>query len=164
MTATPTTEGAFCTSWGGRVVGDRVGGVDYDLDILREDGGGRSGAAPRRVPRSATSTLRTAAAGRRRPGSSFGGGLGAEPGEDPRAGRVARRSPAGLIVYSGTADPDVRYLTFATPSDVRTLAPSGPAHAFLIVYAGGFPTGDTIVTTTFNDGRTRRDTLANIAM
>ena len=165
MTATPTTEGAFCTSWGGRVVGDRVGGVDYDLDILREDGGSRSGSCP--ATRAALRSQHPPSGRSRTPfalGSSFGGGLGAEPGEDPRAGRVARRSPAGLIVYSGTADPDVRYLTFATPSDVRTLAPSGPAHAFLIVYAGGFPTGDTVVTTTFNDGRTRRDTLANIGM
>jgi len=39
-------------------------------------------------------------------------------------------------------------------------APS-PAHAFLILYAGGFPTGDTVLTTTFDDGRTRRDVLPN---
>ncbi len=165
MTATPTTAGAFCTNWGGRVVGDRVGGVDYDLDILREDGGNRSGSCP---------ATRAALRGQRLPGGrsqppfslgrSYGGGLGAEHGEDPRAGRVARRSLPGLVVYSGTADPDVRYLTFATPSDVRTLAPSGPAHAFLIVYTGGFPTGDTVVTTTYKDGRTRRDTIPNIGM
>ena len=125
---------------------------------MRENGGSRSGSCP---------ATRAALRGQRLPdgrtlppfalGSSFGGGFGVELGEDPNAGRIARRSPRGLVVYSGTADADVRYLTFATPSDVRTIAPSGPAHAFLIVYAGGFPTGDTVVTTTFRDGRTRRD-------
>lgn len=57
--------------------------------------------------------------------SSVGGAVGAEPGEDPRAGRIARRSPPGRVVFSGTAEPDVRYLPFATPSDVRTIARSG---------------------------------------
>ncbi len=60
-----------------------------------------------------------------------------------------------------TADPNVRYLTFSTPSDVRAIAPNDPAHVGLIVYAGGFPTGQTIVTTTFGDGWTRRDELPN---
>lgn len=156
--------GGFCVGQGGRVVGDRVGHVDYALDILRGDGGGFMSHCP---------------ANRGRPGArlpdgrplppfslstSWGGGIGAEPGEDPRAGRIARRSLPGRVVFSGTAEPNVRYLTFATPSDVRTIAPSGPAHAFLIVYAGGFPTGPTIVTTTFDDGRTRRDELPNFGI
>ncbi|MEA2143053.1 MAG: hypothetical protein QOI64_1483, partial [Solirubrobacteraceae bacterium] len=84
MSATRARDGGFCTSTGGRVVGDRVGGVDYALDIVRINGGSRgtgcglSGAARRgaRLP-----------GGRRLPpfslGSSFGGGIGAEPGEDP---------------------------------------------------------------------------------
>lgn len=162
MTATKATGGGFCVNTGGRVVGDRVGGVDYALDIVRVDGGsGSYGCRP----------TRAAMRGQRLPdgrtpppyslGASFGGTAGLEPGEDPRTGRIARRSPPGRVIYSGTAEANVRTLTFATPSDVRTIAPSGPAHAFLVVYPGGFPTGDTVITTTFADGRTRRDVLPN---
>jgi hypothetical protein len=162
VTVTKTSDGGYCMSTGGRVVGDRAGGVDYALDIVRVNGGSRSGTCP-----ATRAALRGARGhdGRTLPpfrlGSSFGGTVGAEPGEDPRAGRVARRSPPGRVIYSGTADANVRTLTFATPSDVRTIAPSGPAHAFLIVYSGGFPTGDTVITTTFDDGRTRRDVQSN---
>lgn len=165
ITATRSSEGGYCTSTGGRVVGDRAGGVDYDLHLMREHAGGRTGGCP---PTRAALRGQRLPGGRTLPpfslGSSYGGGLGAEPGEDPGAGRVARRSPPGRVIYSGTADRGVRYLTFATPSDVRTIKPTGPAHAFLIVYAGSFPTGDTIVTTTFTDGRTRRDTIPNFGI
>ena len=100
---------------GGRVVGDRVGDVDYALDILRVHGGGRSSNCP---------PTRAAMRGQRRPdgrpfppyrlSSSFGGAVGAEPGAcvpHPLLGRI--------------------------------------------------PTGDTVLTTTFDDGRTRRDVLPN---
>ena len=164
LAATKARGGGFCLNQGGRVVGDRVGHVDYALHILRVYGGGASNCPP----------TRAALRGQRLPdgrsfppyrmSSSFGGNVGAEPGEDPRTGRVARRSPPGRVVFSGTAEPNVRSLTFATPSDVRTIAPGGPAHAFMIVYAGGFPTGPTVITTTFDDGRTRRDELPNFGM
>lgn len=162
MTATAATDGGFCTGTGGRVVADRVGIIDYNLDAMRDYGGGRpeycrQSSAPRRAQRMPD--------GRTPPPFEFrassASGLGGELGEDPRAGRIARRTAAGLILYSGTADPDVRYLTFATPSDVRTIEPSGPARAFLIAYAGSFPTGKTVVTTTFRDGDTRRDVIPN---
>jgi hypothetical protein len=165
MTAVKNSEGGFCTSTGGRVVDDRVGDVDYDLDLMRENAGNRFGGCP--PTRTALRTQRLPD-GRTRPPfflqSAYGGGMGRELGEDPRAGRIARRSPPGRIIYSGTTDHDVRYLTFATPSDVRTIKPSGPARAFLIVYAGTFPTGETVITTTFRDGRTRRDTIPNLGI
>ncbi len=160
--ATKASGGGYCVSQGGRVVADRVGDVDYALDVLRVRGNGRVSNCP--TPTAALRAMRRPD-GRTLPpyslSTSSGGNVGAEPGEDPRTGRIARRSLPGRIVFSGTAEPDVRHLTFATPSDVRTIAPSGPARAFLIVYAGGFPTGQTTVTTTFDDGRTRRDELPN---
>lgn len=163
MDATRASGGGYCVGQGGRVVGDRTGHVDYALDVMRYYGGATGSCPP----------TRAAMRGARRPGgrtppppyslmTSSGGAIGMEPGEDPRAGRIARRSPGGRVVFSGTTDPDVRTLTFATPSDVRTIAPSGPAHAFLVVYAGGFPTGETVITTTYGDGRTRRDAVPNL--
>jgi hypothetical protein len=44
---------------------------------------------------------------------------------------------------------------------VRVRAVGPVRNAFLIVYSGGFPTGDTVITTTFDDGRTRRDVQPN---
>ncbi|HEX4364832.1 MAG TPA: hypothetical protein VHZ75_09815 [Solirubrobacteraceae bacterium] len=165
MTATKASVSGFCTSTGGRVVDDRVGGVDYDLDLMRENSGTASFGCP---PSPAAARSQRLPRGHTLPpyslGSSFGGGIGVEPGEDPRDGSVARRTAPGRVVYSGTADADVRYLTFATPSDVRTIAPWGPAHAFLIVYAGSFPTGDVVITTTFKDGHTRRDVMPNFGI
>lgn len=61
------------------------------------------------------------------------------------------------MTIAGTADPDVASLTFASPSDVRTIVPAGPAHAFIIVYGGGFPTGELRIVTHFRDGHTRTD-------
>jgi hypothetical protein len=155
MAVTRGSDGDLCTKLEGRVVGDRVGSVDYELDLLRVEQPPPAGCplsqavargAPAPVGRRPPFTLEIAIGGR------------AElPGADPAAGRVARRSLPGRVTYSGIADADVRHLTFATPSDVRTIAPTGPAHAFVIVYAGTFPTGTVTITTTFRDGHTRRD-------
>jgi hypothetical protein len=81
-----------------------------------------------------------------------------------RAGAVARRSLPDRVVDSGIADRDVRDLTFATPNDVRTIAPTGPAHAFIVVYAGSFPSRRITITTTFRDRHTRRDVFPAIGI
>jgi hypothetical protein len=66
--------------------------------------------------------------------------------------RSARRTQTERIIFSGTVDPGVKYVTIATPRDVRTLVPSSQAHALLIAYDGDFPTGDIVMTSTFQDG------------
>jgi hypothetical protein len=60
-------------------------------------------------------------------------------------------------VFNGTARDDIKSVTIATPRDVRTLIPSRRAHAFIAVYDGTFPTGETVITTTFTDGTTHVD-------
>jgi hypothetical protein len=82
-------------------------------------------------------------------------------GGDSRTGprRTARRTLPGGTVFNGTARADVKSVTIATPRDVRTLIPSRRAHAFLAVYDGTFPTGETVITTTFTDGTTHVDRL-----
>jgi hypothetical protein len=55
----------------------------------------------------------------------------------------------------GSARADVRSITIATPRDVRTLVPSSPAHAFIAVYDGSFPTGKIVTTAHFADGSSR---------
>jgi hypothetical protein len=157
MTAVRSARGGWCTSAGGRVVGDRAGGVDYDLDLMRTAAAfGTSCPAAESRAGARLPDGRTPPPYRMR-WSLGGGGLGVEAGEDPAPGRVARRTLPGRVVFSGTADRGVKSLTFASPSDVRTIAPSGPAGAFLVVYAGDFPTGQLVITTAFDDGTTGRD-------
>ncbi len=135
------------------MVGDRVGTVDYELGILRESDGAFANGCP--APRTRPT--------RARPlhfGYSTGGGLGMSRAEDPVPGRIARRTVRGRLVIDGTAHPDVRSITIATPRDVRTIVPSRRARAFLLVYEGGFPTGEITMTARFADGTTRRERFA----
>lgn len=53
----------------------------------------------------------------------------------------------------------MRTVTIATPRDVRTLRPSSTGRAILAVYDGTFPAGETVITSTFADGSTRRQVI-----
>jgi len=145
------TDGTVCTGVAGRVVGDRVGGVDFALDVLRgETTAGACGPPPRGGRGGAPFSFST----------TWAGGLGLEEAEDPASGRVARRTLPRRVIVAGTAAAEVRHLTLQTPSDTRTVSPTGPARAFLVVYAGDIAAGRITVTTTFRDGSTRRDTFS----
>jgi hypothetical protein len=140
--ASRSTKGGFCTWDVGRVVGSRVGQVDYDLDTFKD-----SGILP---------CLEGMRLTRRMP-LAFGlSGYGTAPeeeqGADPQPGRIALRTLPGRIVIDGLAKSDVRQITIRTTRDVRTIVPSPRAHAFIVVYDGGVPTGDTVFTVTFADG------------
>ena len=93
-------------------------------------------------------------------GSAYSGSFG-EPGDDPLAGRVARRTLRGISEYQGLARRDVTAITVASPRDVRTIVPSRRAHAFFVVYDGTFPTGHTVFTSTFRDGGSDREVIHN---
>ncbi|HWI73127.1 MAG TPA: hypothetical protein VNT55_14325 [Baekduia sp.] len=161
MIAEPTADGGWCSSSGGRIVGDRVGGVDYARDILTEvrfsSGGGCSGGG-----------AQLKAAFRDHPvlmGWGGGGGdLAEEGGDTGGTGRIARRTQRGLTTFTGQAAPGVVSVTLETPRDVRTLIPSGPNHSIMAVYDGGFPTGALKITARFKDGHVQTDELPYLGM
>ncbi|MHB8240480.1 MAG: hypothetical protein ACYDHN_00690 [Solirubrobacteraceae bacterium] len=66
---------------------------------------------------------------------------------------IERRTLPGRTVITGIAHADVLSVTLSTPSDVRTLRPSGPRHAILAVYDGYFLRGHITATVRLRDGR-----------
>jgi hypothetical protein len=90
-------------------------------------------------------------------------------GQDPfRAQREPLRQPEiewrtlpGRTIVTGVARPDVVSVTLSTPSDVRTLRPSGPLHAILAVYDGYFLRGKLTATVRLRDGRVQTEQIAS---
>ncbi|HET6507485.1 MAG TPA: hypothetical protein VFG42_11920 [Baekduia sp.] len=158
MTVSQGRDGTWCQGGGGRVVGGRVGGVDYARDILTENantGGGTCGVRGPSLFKDHPVLL----------GWSGGGGDTAEEGGDTGGtGRIARRTQRGLMTFTGQAAPGVVAVTLETPRDVRTLIPSGPTRAIIAVYDGSFPTGSVKITARFKDGHVQTDRLPDVGM
>ncbi|HEX4437942.1 MAG TPA: hypothetical protein VH061_14225 [Solirubrobacteraceae bacterium] len=72
---------------------------------------------------------------------------------------IERRTLPGRTVITGVARRDVASVTIATPSEVRTLRPTGPLHTLLAVYAGYFLRGSIVASVRLNDGRMVTETL-----
>jgi hypothetical protein len=160
MVAARNGDDGWCTSSGGRLVGDRVGGIDYRRDVLTEtsfsSGGGCSGGgrALARIFKDHPVMI----------GGSGGGPLPEEGEDTGGTGRVARRTQPGLTTLTGQAAPGVVAVTLETPRDVRTLIPSGPTHAIMAVYDGSFPTGGVKVVARFEDGHVQTDRLSYLGL
>ncbi len=133
--------GGACLTSPGRLVGTRLGLVDRRLGVFYT-GFPPDPASCRDAERAPTRTypMRMTTLG-----SSIGG-------DDPR-GRIERRVLENRTVFSGRVHADVVSVTIRTPRDVRTLVPSGTAHAILSVYDGSFPTGKVTATARLKDGR-----------
>jgi hypothetical protein len=90
-------------------------------------------------------------------------------GEDPlfseraplRQPEIEWRTLPGRTILTGVARTDVVSVTLSTPSDVRTLRPSGPLHAILAVYDGYFPRGNLTATVRLRDGRVQTEQIAD---
>jgi hypothetical protein len=80
--------------------------------------------------------------------------------EPPSQPEVQWRTLPGRTVVTGVARPDVVSVTLSTPSDVRTLRPSGPLHAILAVYDGYFLRGNLTATVRLRDGRAQTEQIA----
>jgi hypothetical protein len=139
--ASRSTKGGYCPWDIGRVVGSRVGAVNYQLGTVSD-----SHVLPCLMSVRLTRKMPLAI------WSTYGGGSDPDIGADPEPGRGAIRTLPGRTTFSGLARPDVREITIETTRDVRTIVPSPRAHAFIVVYDGSFPTGDTVFDVTFTDG------------
>jgi hypothetical protein len=143
--------GAWCVGPVGRVVDGRVGTLDFRFGTFIAFPG-----------------TRVSCGNRTRTGSpvvaeeSGGGDLGDDPMYTEgaaRPGRIARRAADGTTWTAGLLRDDVRSITLRTPRDVRTLVPSAPAHAYLVVYDGQFPAGSGEKVLRLANGRTVRSPL-----
>ncbi|MGX6449051.1 hypothetical protein ACVU7I_13440, partial [Patulibacter sp. S7RM1-6] len=142
--------GGWCVGQPGRIVEGRVGTVDFTEGTFREatESTVRSvGGCGHRSPRLTRKLPVTATSG----GEDLGGEPDAVRGQ-PDPTHVARRTLPGLSWFAGRARDDVASITFRTPRNVRTVVPSGPARAYLVVLDGVFTSGETRMTYRFTDG------------
>lgn len=136
--------GGWCFSQSARVVGNSAGSVDFALGTIVDSYEPLMQCLRKDDP-----------IYRHHPvveGFLLGGGIVEDEGDATRRARVVRRTLPGTTVVTGSARADVRSITITTPRDVRTLVPSSPAHAFIAVYDGSFPTGKIVTTAHFADG------------
>jgi hypothetical protein len=74
---------------------------------------------------------------------------------------IERRTPPGRTIITGVALPQVSSITLSTPSDVRTLRPSGPLHTIIAVYDGYFLRGQVTATIRLRNGLTRTEDITS---
>jgi hypothetical protein len=129
----------------GRIVDGRIAGIEQRTGALRNGPEGWNGGG-------------TAPSLRKPPPVRFDTQGGSEPSlpwlsGPPPSPEVQRRTLPGETIITGTADADVSSITLTTPRDVRTLRPSGPSHAFIVVYDGVFFRGALTASVGLRDGR-----------
>jgi hypothetical protein len=76
---------------------------------------------------------------------------------------IERRTLPGRTVITSIALPDVVSVTLTTPSDVRTLRPSGPRHVIIAVYPGVFYQANPTATILLRDGQTITQSILGFA-
>jgi hypothetical protein len=74
---------------------------------------------------------------------------------------IERRTPPGRTIITGVALPQVSSITLSTPSDVRTLRPSGPLHTIIAVYDGYFLRGEITARISLTSGQIRTETITS---
>ncbi len=152
-----------CSTAVGRIVAGRLASIDLSDGVLKagsEFSGYRSSCITHPGPSALGAELR-------QPVEFDQQQVGA--GRDPfRAEREPLRQPEiewrtlpGRTIVTGVARPDVVSVTLSTPSDVRTLRPSGALHAILAVYDGYFLRGNLTATVRLRDGRVQTEQIAS---
>jgi len=152
-----------CSTAIGRIVAGRLAQIDLTNGVLKpgaEITGGSSSCITRR------GAFEPAVDDLHEPVEFNQQQLGA--GEDPFLSKheplsqpeIEWRTLPGRTVITGVARPDVVSVTLSTPSDVRTLRPSGPLHAILAVYDGYFLRGNITATVRLRDGREQTEQIA----
>lgn len=154
VVAAPAEGGGWCVSDAAEIVGRRVGQIDRKLgtfdDAPPSFNNGCRGVRDRGRALSLTFGYSMESAGRPAPGAAH------------RRAWIERRMLRGTTSISGTARADVVSIRVATPRDVRTIRPSPRAHAVMLLYDGGFPSGTIELIATLRDGRTVRDRFGGI--
>jgi hypothetical protein len=134
----------WCHTQPARIVGGRFGSIDFSLGTF----------ALAELPPGECFERRSW--GQRRPLSASASIGGSEPDHlrtSSKRGPIEHRTLSGKTFVWGAARSDVREITFTTPRDIRTIVPSGPAHAWLVVYDGRVD--QFAVTARFADGSSR---------
>ncbi len=144
-----------CSTAVGRIVDGRLASIDLSDGVLKsgaEETGGSSSCATHPEAFTPPSIRRQPVEFDQRQAQDAIPLPGREPEPFSRP-EIERRTLPGRTIITGIAHADVVSVTLSTPSDVRTLRPSGPLHAILAVYDGFFPRGNLTATIRLRDGR-----------
>jgi hypothetical protein len=146
--------GRWCAALTGQIVAGRVGRINARAGTFTAfNPDAETAACP--VNNGATAPTRS------KPVTLSSDGWGVTS-EQPGSTERALRLQSGRVVLVGRALPGVRSVTVTTSTSVRTVIPTGPAHAFLLAYDTGpgwmFGIGEARaeVTARYADGRTKR--------
>ncbi len=152
-----------CSTAIGRIVAGRLARIDLSNGVLQagsEISGGSSSCAAHPTALEPTAELREPVEFDQQQVGSGEDLFGSER-EQLHQPEVEWRTLPGRTIITGVARPDVVSVTLSSPSDVRTLRPSGPLHAILAVYDGYFLRGQLTATIRLRDGRTQTQQIAS---
>jgi hypothetical protein len=144
-----------CSTAVGRIVEGRFASIDLSNGVLKsgpQETGGSSSCATHREAFAPPSLRHLPVEFDERQANTAAPLFGHEP-ELLSPPELERRTLPGRTIVTGIAHADVISVTLSTPSDVRTLRPSGPLHVILAVYDGYFLRGNLTATVQLRDGR-----------
>lgn len=150
-----------CSTAVGRIVDGRFASIDLSDGVLKsgaEQTGSRSSCATHPEAFTPPSLARQPVEFDQRQAQAAITLSGREPEPFSRP-EIERRTLPGRTIITGVAHADVASVTLSTPSDVRTLRPSGPLHAILAVYDGFFLRGNLTATVRLRDGRVETEEI-----
>jgi hypothetical protein len=150
---------AACSTAVGRIVDGRFATIELGNGVLKsgpEETGFSSSCATHPEAFTPPSVLRQPVAFNEQQAQDTATLPGREPEPFSRP-EIERRTLPGRTIITGIAHADVVSVTLSTPSDVRTLRPSGPLHAILAVYDGYFLRANITATVRLRDGRVQTE-------
>jgi hypothetical protein len=153
-----------CSTAIGRIVDGRLASIDLTDGVLKsgaEETSGSSSCATHPVAFTPPSIRRQPVQFDQRQAQDAIPLPGREPEPFSRP-EIERRTLPGRTIITGIAHADVVSVTLSTPSDVRTLRPSGPLHAILAVYDGFFLRGNLTATIRLRDGRVETEEIGGL--
>jgi hypothetical protein len=152
-----------CSTAVGRIVDGRLARIDLSDGVLEagsEFSGGSSSCATHPEAFEPASVLNQPVEFDQQQVGSGEDPLQGEP-QPLRQPEIEWRTLPGRTILTGVARADVASVTLSSPSEVRTLRPSGPLHTILAVYDGYFLRGNLIATVRLRDGRVQSEQIAS---